>query len=79
MTKNKHKHMQKCVVCNNEVGTAHKCDICKNNVHLICGTGVGDEEYGQFVVCFNCERKKRKKKVPCTLMFFIVLLVNVRL
>ena len=33
----------KCHVCENEVGDAHECVSCKRPVHLICGTGIGDE------------------------------------
>lgn len=54
-------HVQKCAVCCNAVGigTAHKCTNCKNYVHLFCGKGIGEEGYGQSVVCFHCGEKEK--------------------
>ena len=31
----------KCHVCTNDVGTAHQCKLCQNNVYLICGNPEG--------------------------------------
>ena len=47
----------KCVFCNDIVGGAHKCIKCNKAAHLICGTGVGEEKYGQGLICFVCEPK----------------------
>ena len=33
----------KCHVCMNDVGEAHQCKLCKNNVHLICGNPEVDQ------------------------------------
>ena len=44
----------KCNVCGNEVGDAHVCVQCKLPVHLPCGKGIGEEGYGQSVLCKNC-------------------------
>ncbi|GFU75144.1 hypothetical protein TNCV_2055871 [Trichonephila clavipes] len=35
-----------CVVCGMESTGAHLCDICKNQMHAICGNTVGEEGYG---------------------------------
>ncbi len=46
-----------CAVCDKEVGTGHKCKLCSEFVHLICGERDEDEEkegYGQSVSCFKC-------------------------
>lgn len=51
-----------CKVCEQEVGSGHKCVRCKGFVHLICGKPVSDEEegYGQNVVCFKCEKQGKQ-------------------
>ena len=55
--------VQPCYVCNTgNVGGAHKCCECDNNVHVFCGTAVSDsdEGYGQPVICFKCKPKESK-------------------
>ena len=47
-----------CHVCMQEVGTAHKCRNCHNNIHIFCGIKIGEEGYGQEVICSNCSKKK---------------------
>ena len=47
----------KCHVCTNDVSEAHQCELCKNNVHLICGNLEGDESYSKSVVRFTCSKK----------------------
>ena len=48
-----------CVVCKKDVGKVHQCNICKHYVHVFCGVGLGEEGFGQRVVCFNCEEPKK--------------------
>ena len=48
---------QKCKVCDGDVTGAHKCMKCQESVHFICGKGVGEEGYGQGVVCKICEKR----------------------
>ena len=48
----------KCHVCENEVGDAHECVGCKRPVHSFCGTGIGDEGYGQIIHCKTCESER---------------------
>ena len=43
-----------CHICFGNVSGAHKCNQCRRSVHLICGIGVGEEGYGQEVICFKC-------------------------
>ena len=66
-----------CKVCENIVGNAHKCVKCKGFVHLICGKAIGEEGYGQEVICFNCSasdesEKKEAKKKSKFILFVIV-------
>ena len=49
--------LKHCSVCKNEVGSAHNCQTCGENVHIFCGNPTGEEGYVQSVVCFNCEPK----------------------
>ena len=46
---------KKCKVCKKDVSGAHQCQECKEFVHFICGKGVGEEAYGQYVVCDLCQ------------------------
>ena len=48
----------KCKVCKNTCGGAHKCIKCNFYVHLICGKPTGDEGYGQSVLCNICETSR---------------------
>ena len=50
----------KCIVCDNIADGAHKCNQCKQIVHQICGNGIGEEGYGQEVVCFKCSKSETK-------------------
>lgn len=47
-----------CHICKKEVSGSHSCSRCSRYVHLICGKPVGEEVYGQKVVCFSCENGK---------------------
>jgi len=69
----------KCIVCDKVVGGAHKCDKCKNHVHLICGKGIGENGYGQTVVCFKYLKPKTNSngKLFCN-VFNIFLLISAR-
>ncbi|CAB4023881.1 Hypothetical predicted protein [Paramuricea clavata] len=49
---------KKCAVCFKEATGAHRCKLCHKPVHLPCGEPVGDEGYGQKVVCFVCDKSK---------------------
>ncbi|CAB4023245.1 Hypothetical predicted protein [Paramuricea clavata] len=53
-------HDDRCRVCGGEVGDAHQCRICKQNVHLICGVPDKDSEegYGQKLTCSCCLNSK---------------------
>ena len=47
-----------CSVCGGVVEEAHKCILCKKNVHMFCGKGNEDEEgFEQNVFCFVCLKK----------------------
>ena len=46
-----------CAVCCKDVGGAHSCARCDKKVHLICGQQIGDEGYGQSIICYNCEKQ----------------------
>ena len=46
-----------CVQCDKPVGTVHACPQCKQYIHLICGTPVGEEGFGQSVICSKCKIK----------------------
>jgi hypothetical protein len=43
-----------CRVCQQECGGAHRCAVCDQHVHAICGVSDGDEGYGATVTCFLC-------------------------
>lgn len=64
-----------CKICKNIVGKAHKCKKCKGFVHLICGNTIGEEGYGQEVICFVCsksdesEDKQKEAKKKSKLLF----------
>lgn len=46
-----------CRVCNSECGGAHKCKVCKQAVHAICGEIQDEEEgFGSSVVCNRCKK-----------------------
>ena len=47
-----------CVGCGNETDGAHKYQNCDLNCHIICGSPVGEEGYGQSVVCPNCLKSR---------------------
>ena len=51
-----------CKVCEQTVGKAHKCEHCKHFVHIFCGKTIGEEGYGQEVICFVCSGSKEKEK-----------------
>ena len=41
--------------CGGLVGSAHKCTLCLKNCHIFCGRQVGEEGFGQKVVCNTCK------------------------
>lgn len=43
-----------CHICFEELSGGHRCQSCDKLVHLLCGKPVGEEGYGQKVICFNC-------------------------
>ena len=49
---------QQCHICMQDVGKAHKCKKCRKSVHIFCGIRVGEEGYGQNVICFDCSNKE---------------------
>lgn len=56
-----------CPVCangDNPTG-AHKCDICKKDVHAIdqCSVALGEEGYGQTRICRDCNTKNIAKDI----------------
>ena len=42
--------------CGNAVGDVHKCPHCQVSMHPFCGLGVGDEGFGQPVICKVCQQ-----------------------
>jgi hypothetical protein len=46
-----------CAECGLDTGGIHKCPGCNSNMHGFCGTGVGDEGYGQKRTCKHCAAK----------------------
>ena len=49
-----------CVIFENESSGAHKCSLCDQFVHAICGSYREDSEgFGLTVTCNLCVRKKR--------------------
>lgn len=47
-----------CVICENESSGAHKCSVCDQFVHAICGSYSEDSEsFGLIVTCNFCVRK----------------------
>ena len=44
-----------CPVCRQSpFSGGHQCTLCRKYVHRFCGNGVGEENFGQKVNCFNC-------------------------
>ena len=46
-----------CCVCGAVCSNAHKCSVCLNPVHAICGVTGENEGYGCKVVCSNCNKR----------------------
>ena len=44
-------------VCGAVCSNAHKCSVCLNPVHAICGVTGENEGYGCKVVCSNCNKR----------------------
>ncbi|KUF82788.1 hypothetical protein AM587_10006334 [Phytophthora nicotianae] len=44
-----------CGGCGESVGSVHRCPTCSCHMHLFCGRPIGDEGFGQSVVCPGCE------------------------
>jgi hypothetical protein len=36
---------------------SHHCDTCGSVMHAFCGTGIGEEGFGQFRRCPECQSK----------------------
>ena len=66
-----------CVFCKNPVDGSHKCIICNNIVHVICGTGVGPEGFGQSVECFKCKPKPKSSTLTSVQGKRILLMIGV--
>lgn len=47
-----------CHVCSKELTGGHSCRSCGKLVHLLCGEPVGEEGYGQKVICVECGKGK---------------------
>ena len=48
-----------CVICEKESSCAHKCSVCDQSVHAICGSYSAESEgFGLKVSCNLCVRKK---------------------
>lgn len=41
--------------CGEETGSVHSCPSCRRNMHAFCGTGIGEEGYGQPRLCKRCQ------------------------
>ena len=48
-------HESVCHVCFKELTGGHSCQSCNKYVHLLCGKPIGEEGYGQKVICSKCE------------------------
>ena len=48
--------LKPCGGCGNNVSGVHRCPTCKANMHVFCGTRVGEEGYGQAVICKKCSK-----------------------
>lgn len=40
---------------------AHACPECRRQIHGICGTGIGDEGYGQSRICTPCKQRGEER------------------
>ena len=45
-----------CAGCGLPVCNIHRCDVCKHNMHVYCGIGIGEEGFGQKIRCLSCQR-----------------------
>jgi hypothetical protein len=63
-------HESACHICFKELTGGHKCQTCKKFVHLLCGKPVGEEGYGQKVICFKCKNTGKTVK-PYTFLELI--------
>ena len=43
-----------CGGCNAPCGSIHKCSTCGVNMHPFCGTPIGEQGFGQQVMCPKC-------------------------
>ena len=44
-----------CGGCKGLVGAIHKCPECNMSMHPFCGKGIGDEGFGQSIICPPCQ------------------------
>ena len=49
-----------CPVCELETSGAHTCIDCFRYVHIICGRSIGEEGYGNSIVCNKCDLKRNQ-------------------
>src|SRR5215510_11209443 len=56
----KHDKKVYCIICEKESSGAHKCSVCDQFFHAVCGGyGEDSEGFGQNVTCNLCVRKNR--------------------
>ena len=49
-------HQSLCHICLKELTGGHSCQSCNKFVHLLCGKPIGEEGYGQKVICSECSK-----------------------
>ena len=50
-----------CGGCRKDAASVHQCPLCKVNMHPFCGTPVGQEGFGQKIICPACLRRDGSK------------------
>lgn len=45
--------LEQCAVCKDAVDRTHKCPHCLRPVHIFCGKPIGEEGFGQEVLCLT--------------------------
>ena len=48
--------LKPCGGCGELVSGVHRCSTCNAKMHVFCGTRVGEEGYGQDVICKKCSK-----------------------
>ncbi|EGZ10362.1 hypothetical protein PHYSODRAFT_304282 [Phytophthora sojae] len=49
-----------CGGCGDDAGPIHRCPSCFVHMHPFCGTAVGAEGFGQFILCPACQTKEQE-------------------